>query len=680
MKRMKALLLALLCIGSATAQVLHTAAEVRALSEAEAEAGRAVEIQGVVTWDHRPASEHIIVQDRSGAIYVQCAKDNPWPNQTLVGKQVRLTGKSAMGGVSPLVMNAVFGVQGQGQLPPAAAVRYEDILTGRYDCQRVEIEAIVERGEEGKVPSLKLSTHVGGFGVGLSGWESWKPARYEDARLKVTGCVLSLVNNRKELLGFRLMVAQAADLQVLAQPSPEPFAAPLVPLPDLRQQSSLSMSLHRQRMRGRVTHSALDGSLWIEDAGHALRCEVEPGQLQEVGAEVEVSGFLRLRDHFASLAESKVKLLGPAIVMTPTEVGPQRVAKEDWDGRFISMQGVLRKIAFSPQQTQFYLETDGVLTEARLYGQFPRTKEWQEGAELRLTGIARVRLEPRRHLLDQAKFGGFHLHLRGQRDVMVIKPVSWWTAERLAQLGVALAVLLAAVLGWAALLRAQVSRRTQQLAAEIEAKVQTKTVHEATLRERNRLAADLHDTVAQSFTAVGFQLQAARVHRAHDEARAEEHLRLAVELLEHGSQDLRRSLHDLRARVLEGMTLSMALRHTTKNSSPPVEIHVDAASETLPDFLANQLLHFAQEAVSNAVRHAEAKCIRVTVVSEAAEVVMRISDDGRGFDLANAKGPAEGHFGLTGMKERALRIGGQMELTSSSQGTQVTLRVREPRE
>jgi signal transduction histidine kinase len=677
-ERMKAgLLIACVLVRTLAADVLNTAAEVRGLSEEQVLAGRAVEITGVVTWDHRPHAAHWIVQDETSAIYVHGKKQEPLLARSLVGQRVRVRGVSGPGGFAPLIRLAQIEALGPAPLPAATPVRYEDILSGRYDCQRVEIEAVVERGYPlvDGFASLKLSNQIGDFSVGLSGWEQWQPQRYEDARLLVRGCVLPLVNSRKELLGFRVMVTQPGDLQVMDQPSADPFSAPLVPLERLRPYHPQGLSLHRQRVQGRVTHSARDGALWLEDGGHALRCQLDPGVVYKVGSLVEASGYLRLRDHFASLLQARVRVLGPPTLMVPTAITPERVAREDLDGRLVSLTGTLRKMVFSPQVTSFYLESQGELTEARLYGDFPAKPDWQEGAELALSGIVRVRLEQRREALDTAKVAGFHLHLRGYRDVKVIKPISWWTPQRVGLLGIILAIGLAVVLSWAALLRAQVSRRTRQLAREIEQRVQTKAEHEATLRERNRLAADLHDTLAQSFTAVGFQLQAARVHRPHDAARADEHLRLATQLLEHGSQDLRRSLRDLRARMLEGRSLSAALLEATQSTVPPVQVHADEASDTLPDFLANQLFLFAQEAVSNALKHAAARSIHVDLATVDMQVTITITDDGHGFNSEMVKGPSEGHFGITGMRERALRMGGELDLRSGAEGTAVMLRV-----
>jgi len=96
-----------------------------------------------------------------------------------------------------------------------------------------------------------------------------------------------------------------------------------------------------------------------------------------------------------------------------------------------------------------------------------------------------------------------------------------------------------------------------------------------------------------------------------------------------------------------------------------------APIEPLPAAIEEELLRIGQEAITNAARHAGAAAINVTLQQDADSVRLHVSDDGRGFDVDGLWSAASGHYGLTGMQERAARAGGKLTVTSSSNGTQV---------
>jgi signal transduction histidine kinase len=137
---------------------------------------------------------------------------------------------------------------------------------------------------------------------------------------------------------------------------------------------------------------------------------------------------------------------------------------------------------------------------------------------------------------------------------------------------------------------------------------------------------------------------------------------------------------DLRASALEGHDLPAALqagaRHWTAGS--PVEVHVDVTGDprALPEDIEQNLLRIAQEAVANVLKHAAAGKIWIRLHLEARRLCLRVEDDGRGFEQQEAFSTLGGHFGLLGMRERAERLGGALNLHSHpGDGTQVEVTV-----
>jgi signal transduction histidine kinase len=200
------------------------------------------------------------------------------------------------------------------------------------------------------------------------------------------------------------------------------------------------------------------------------------------------------------------------------------------------------------------------------------------------------------------------------------------------------------------------------------------------LDERVRLAREIHDTLAQGFVGISSQLDAVALMMNGQLERARKHLDLARKMARHSLTEARRSVMDLRASALEGQDLPSALSQAARQwtAGSPLKVHVEAASNgyKLPDEAEQHLLRIAQEAVTNAVKHAHAKEVRIQLATENGRLRMRVADDGQGFEHSDAFSEAGGHFGLLGMRERAQRLGGELQLHSQpGEGTEVEVTV-----
>ncbi|MGW0085791.1 sensor histidine kinase [Streptomyces sp. NPDC003393] len=197
--------------------------------------------------------------------------------------------------------------------------------------------------------------------------------------------------------------------------------------------------------------------------------------------------------------------------------------------------------------------------------------------------------------------------------------------------------------------------------------------------ERRRLAAEIHDTLAQGLTGIIAQLQV--VAGTPDEAAAREHVGRAMELARHSLGEARRSVHNLAPVALEDTGLPEALKRTVTEwgdrTGARAEFTLTGTAEQLHEEVAATLLRIAQEALSNAARHAHASRVGVTLSFMGDEVSLDIRDDGRGFEpLAVPARTRAGGFGLDGMRARAERIAGSLTVESEpGHGTAVSARV-----
>ncbi len=191
--------------------------------------------------------------------------------------------------------------------------------------------------------------------------------------------------------------------------------------------------------------------------------------------------------------------------------------------------------------------------------------------------------------------------------------------------------------------------------------------------ERSRIARELHDSTAQSLTAIVLQLSAA----ARDAQTPELSARLSdvKEMAGLALEEVRTLSHRVHPRVLDDLGLVPAVRWLARQAreSADVDITVDALGETdhIPAQVASVLYRVAQEALTNAVRHASPNNIAITVRADANTATLEVADDGRGFDIAEAEARRPG-MGLFSMRERVSLVDGRLDLSSSpGSGTRV---------
>jgi signal transduction histidine kinase len=202
---------------------------------------------------------------------------------------------------------------------------------------------------------------------------------------------------------------------------------------------------------------------------------------------------------------------------------------------------------------------------------------------------------------------------------------------------------------------------------------------EAVLAERSRIARDLHDSLAQGFAAVSAQLEAVAETLDVAPHAARHHLDQARSQVRSSLQEVRRSLWSLRSQPPDPRDLPAAVteivRRITAGTSLDVRLAVSGSPRRLPEETASQMLRIAQEALTNVVRHADARTVEMELGYDRRLVRLRVRDDGRGFDPKLASAHC-GRYGLLGMRERVEEIGGRLLVTSGpGTGTEVDVRI-----
>jgi ligand-binding sensor domain-containing protein/signal transduction histidine kinase len=201
---------------------------------------------------------------------------------------------------------------------------------------------------------------------------------------------------------------------------------------------------------------------------------------------------------------------------------------------------------------------------------------------------------------------------------------------------------------------------------------------DAVLAERTRIAREIHDNLAQEMLGISVQLEVVARTMPPGADVAQTHLDRVRMLVRHGIAEARRYVWDLRSQALDKADLPTALAETarrlTVDSQIEAKVEVSGVFRPLPGTIEDNLLRIGQEAINNAVSHANAKLVVVKMTFDIQHVELSVRDDGRGFDVST--GVKNGHFGVVGMRERAERIGGTLNIISSKDaGTEVVVDV-----
>jgi len=669
-----------------TTAVLTNIGQIRSLTAEEAARKFPVRVRGVVTF-FDPDLFVGFIHDDTGSVHFS---PRDFPNGPVArcraGDLIEIEGITAPGRFAPHLLNGTspprVKVLGHPGLPEARRLAPPDLANPAHHSERIEIVGVVRgHGRERNKLALDLSTSSGSFRAVLPVlWSAdASPAtHWLGAVLRLRGVHGSLFNENRELAGLRVFVAAMEDVTV-EDPGVGSFAErPVRPAAQLLRFHGQTSP--RERVVGVVTHVEPGRGLFLQDDTGPLWVQTPQRDPVSAGTRVDIVGYPGTSDGQPVLRDGFVRVLGPGIPPAATTVSAGEAFAGRLHGRLVRLRGTVIDRFIQPGNHLLLLNDGGLTFAARLIEpDSTRLLDLPErGSLTEVEGVAINEFVPLSGLAgdDPARHQpvGFQLALRTPADMRVLHPAPYWTAERLQWLaGGVMAVLLLATV-WIALLRQQVARQT----ALIETKVARETLQE----ERARLALDLHDTLEQELTGLSLQLDAASDTLPDSPDTARRALHTAQALLKHTRSEARRSIWDLRASVLERGDLVSALREALGqfsggSGSPEIVVTSDGSMQALPGRIESNLLRIASEAVTNAVKHAAARRITVHFGFSPEEILLRIEDDGRGFDATAALSLDSGHYGLLGMRERAAKLGGQLVFNSAPCcGTRIEIRVK----
>jgi len=369
----------------------------------------------------------------------------------------------------------------------------------------------------------------------------------------------------------------------------------------------------------------------------------------KVGDQVEVAGLARPGDFSPSLEHATIRPLWDSTPIPPVTVTVSQAATGAFDANFIEVEGRLLGKQYGPNNT---LETEfavgpqsfrAVMNRGRGDYLFAKLKR---GSLVRLRGVCVVDPTYTHNLTP------FILLLRSTEDFDVLAGPPWWSAGHLAAIAIG-SLLLALVVNFS------------------YHRVERWRLH-AVLEERERLAHEMHDTVAQSFAGIGFQLEAIRSGVPAAFPVTHQQLNLASDLVRHSHEEARRSIASLRPDAHDTSHLLAALDSCARRMVEGGTVEIVALSSgtisSIPLRITDTLYRIGQEAIANSVRHAHPTRLEIFLVFGNGSLQLTVSDDGVGFaQNSDARGISDLRgFGVRGMRKRAASISATFKITSTA--------------
>ena len=421
-----------------------------------------------------------------------------------------------------------------------------------------------------------------------------------------------------------------------------------------------------------VTHAAhavvrgtviLTDPLYVQDSSGGVQVDLKTKSLLRVGDEVEVEGDVYPHGLTATLRDAKVHSLGGMAPKPPLSVTADQAATGAYHAMFLEVEGTLQSKAAAPDGMTMLELRDGQQVFRALPASLAVSasfKKLEKNSLLHLRGVCLVNAAYTQNAVP------FALLVSSSEDVKVLVGPPWWSPEHL----IALALIMLAAGYFVHFLY---SRAEQwRLRAVID--------------ERERLAHEIHDTLAQSFAGIGFQLRAIRnrISRSNgplDHSTLLEELNRASELVRHSHDEARRSITTLRPDATEAGGLIAALeqiaRQMVGRNSVHIETSVEGEARPIPLRVLDCLFRIGQESIANAIQHGHPSRLTIRAVYLPTEITLVIEDDGSGFVPRH---DSDG-FGLSGMRRRAESIGGELKIeTAPGKGTRIVVDAPAPPE
>ncbi len=629
-------------------------------------------IRGVITFYDRILNhEYMTVQDETAAIFIASLPGRRNTRPLRVGQRVELDGNRLDGIGGPKFVPYSLNILGWDQLPVPVVHPGEYSLSRHGEGLWTQVEGVVQFVDATGAMTVKTKQET--VLVRMPQIHLRQLEQYVDSRVRARG-VMTLPESGHPLL----LVPSPAFLEACDFPPNDPFELPGIAITAVKVFQDYPDPMHRVKVAGVVTYQNED-LLFVQDetGGVRVRSLVVPSV--EVGDSVEVVGFPQRAVTSASLMNCRVRKMnaGARSASVPIPILP--VATGHYEGVLVRWKGMVLNQRSSSGEQIIELQAEERLCEAALPERAGKLAQIPVGSAVEVVGVCggtfASTLPP--DVAERNLPANFKLFLRAPADVILLKRPPWWTWKYTAGLVGGMLLILAAALLWIRELHQQVAARTCELQkAMLRLKEETQT--SATLAERERLAAEIHDGLQQGLSGIMLQLEGAGAKLAQNPNLVRASLEMARNMAVFCLSEVRHSVLNLQSPLVTeaglGAALTQVSRQMTAGRTNGIEVEIRGVVRALPPAVEHHLFRVGQESLNNAIKHARAGRIKVDLTYSEESVRLAVADDGCGFVVADVMGPGAEHLGLRTLRGRARKLGGRLEIKSQSgRGTTVEI-------
>lgn len=655
---------------SSGTEIQHLAlAEVMTLPQDAVGGDRVITTRGVLTY-YEPGHRMAFLQHGSIGMYLQITSDLG----LTAGDEVEVTGILDPGLNGRNLRNPQLPGEpwvrrlGPGRFPDPRVLEgfdgVEKEVGACWSLVEAQVKQVVAEGDRARLV-LEDFPDMPVYLAGLQN-PSRTPGYLSGFRVRLHGVLAdSPLSLHPLVMQRQFLIPRLEDIHIPPDERQRAFQVPEENLYGLRWLAQRSLPGARTKVSGTVTGLRPGAGFFIERGDAAVWIQCHEPQLPALGLAVVCSGgpssYLgagTVRDAIWMPSAEKLQPVIPAKVTVP------QMAQSAWQGRLVQAEGRVVEALRSPDHDLIFLQMEDQVVIAHLPslgGALPVALP-AKASVVALSGVCLNRPSPAADYGHAA--GSIHLYLRHPGDLTVVRPPPFWTPRRLAlTLGGVLAGSLL-VAGWVVALRRKVKRQADMIRASVE----RQAIHE----ERVRIARDWHDMFEQHFAGLTMLLDATATTLSGDSA-GRPMLEQAARMADHSRSEARQAIWDLRSPGRpDGLPFAEELQEALRHAFPEdlaVRLAIDCQEKelVLPRPVSQHLLRIAMEALTNAVKHARGTMVEVTWSrqDEPEGAVLRVRDNGCGFSPVQLpEALSRAHFGLLGMRERALRIRAVLELIS----------------
>jgi diguanylate cyclase (GGDEF)-like protein len=395
---------------------LHTLRQLKSLSVDAATKQIPVDIKGKVTFVDLSASI-LFVQDATAGAYVDIH------NQSLdlrPGDLVNVKGVSNPGEYAPIVSHPKIKVLAHGTLPKPSTLSLQALASGNSDGGWVQVSGIVR--------SVQRLEHQHTFKLAIGGnsfpvqfpWSLDTSALHDrllDAQVRVNAVCGTIFNEKRQLVGIRFFIPDAASVQIL-EPAPAEAASVVRPVATLLRFDPLNLSMHRVKVRGVVTLQDKNQNFYVQDSTAGIYVVADQKTTLQPGQVVEVQGFAVADPEGPYLDDATVVPLNVHAAITPVKLGPEEMSTGSYDSKLVRVEGKLLERIGGTDQVVLILQAGLMVLRVRTRseGMPPGVRQ---GSLLEVTGILQKE--------DQASSPSYRIASRSSSDIRVLEAASWWT-------------------------------------------------------------------------------------------------------------------------------------------------------------------------------------------------------------------------------------------------------------